>query len=133
MPQAFGGYGRSRLYTPPSASPSPSCSSVIPSGESRFLSQDSPASVVQVSMKRDRHPVVLITGAGRGIGLATAEAFADAGYAVVIAERAVARGRRAERTLRKRGHDALFVRTDVAKAGDAERAVNAAIKRFSKL
>ncbi|MGH7637931.1 MAG: SDR family NAD(P)-dependent oxidoreductase, partial [Gemmatimonadaceae bacterium] len=31
--------------------------------------------------------VALITGAGRGIGFATARAFAEAGYSVVIAER----------------------------------------------
>jgi NAD(P)-dependent dehydrogenase (short-subunit alcohol dehydrogenase family) len=82
---------------------------------------------------RRTRPVALITGAGRGIGLATAEAFADAGYAVVIAERAAARGRSAERALRTSGHEALFVRTDVAKPGHAERAVTAAIKRFGRL
>jgi NAD(P)-dependent dehydrogenase (short-subunit alcohol dehydrogenase family) len=31
-------------------------------------------------------PVAIITGAGRGIGRATAKAFAAEGYAVVIAE-----------------------------------------------
>ena len=77
--------------------------------------------------------VALVTGAGRGIGLATAEAFAAAGFAVVIAERAAAPGRRAEKTLRARGYHALFVRTDVAVPADAQRAVRAAVRRFGRL
>jgi NAD(P)-dependent dehydrogenase (short-subunit alcohol dehydrogenase family) len=39
-----------------------------------------------------RQRVALITGAGRGIGFETARAFVDAGYAVVIAERAESSG-----------------------------------------
>src|SRR5688500_9293231 len=78
-------------------------------------------------------PVVLVTGAGRGIGRATAQAFAEAGFAVVVAERAPARGRSAERALRAMGAPALFVRTDVADPGAAQRAVRAAVKRFGGL
>lgn len=77
--------------------------------------------------------MALITGAGRGIGLATAQAFAAAGYAVVIAERVTAFGRRAERGLQAAGAAALFVRTDVAAPGAAERAVRAAVSRFGRL
>jgi NAD(P)-dependent dehydrogenase (short-subunit alcohol dehydrogenase family) len=47
--------------------------------------------------------VAIITGAGRGIGRATAEAFAGEGYAVVIAELHAALGRRAEQELVKAG------------------------------
>ena len=78
-------------------------------------------------------PVALITGAGRGIGRATAEAFAAEGWAVVIAEVCAALGRRAERALTRTGAPALFVVTDVAKPHSVERALNAALRRFDRL
>jgi NAD(P)-dependent dehydrogenase (short-subunit alcohol dehydrogenase family) len=81
----------------------------------------------------DRRPVALVTGAGRGIGRATAEEFGAAGYAVLVAERAARLGRSAERALRLGGAPAVFVRTDVAAPGAAERAVRAAMKRFGRL
>jgi len=84
-------------------------------------------------MSRGRERVVLVTGAGRGIGFATAQAFTDAGYAVVIAERVVGRGRSAARKLRGAGASAVFVNTDVAERGAAERAVRAALTRFGRL
>jgi NAD(P)-dependent dehydrogenase (short-subunit alcohol dehydrogenase family) len=83
--------------------------------------------------ENQKRRVALITGAGRGIGRAAAEAFAAAGYAVVIAERVISIGRRVERALRAAGAQAVFVRTDVAAAGAAERAVRAAVRRFGRL
>lgn len=62
-----------------------------------------------------------MTGAGRGIGRATAEALADAGYRVVLAELSPQLGRRAERALRRRGAEALFIETDVADARSVAR------------
>ena len=66
---------------------------------------------------RHARPVAMITGAGRGIGRATAEAFAGEGYAVVLAELRPALGRRAEQALRRSGATASFVPTRTASTG----------------
>jgi meso-butanediol dehydrogenase/(S,S)-butanediol dehydrogenase/diacetyl reductase len=78
-------------------------------------------------------PVALITGAGRGIGAATAVAFAAAGYAVVLAERLAGSGKRTERMLLRTGARAFFVPTDVASQVSARRSVATAIQRFGRL
>jgi len=57
--------------------------------------------------------VILVTGAGRGIGLQTARAFALLGGKVVLAELSEA-GRAAEEQIRAEGGEALYVQTDVA-------------------
>lgn len=78
-------------------------------------------------------PVALVTGAGRGIGRATAEAFAAEGWAVVIAELRPALGRRVERALTRAGAPARFVPTDVADPRAVERAVRTALRLFGRL
>lgn len=78
-------------------------------------------------------PVAMVTGAGRGIGRSTAEAFAQAGYAVVLAELLPVPGRRAEAALRRAGAAALFLRTDVARAESVARSVKATVDRFGRL
>jgi 3-oxoacyl-[acyl-carrier protein] reductase len=57
--------------------------------------------------------VVVITGAGMGIGRATAVAFARAGYAVVVTDILEAEGRSVAETIRRAGGEASFQRLDV--------------------
>lgn len=80
-----------------------------------------------------RRPVTVITGAGRGIGRAAAEAFAVEGHAVVLAEVRPALGRRAERQLARDGAAALFVETDVADAASLERMVRVVHARLGRI
>jgi NAD(P)-dependent dehydrogenase (short-subunit alcohol dehydrogenase family) len=77
--------------------------------------------------------IALITAGGRGIGRATAEAFAAAGWAVLIAELQPALGRRVERALARTGARARFVRTDIGTPRSAQRAVRVALRRFGRL
>jgi hypothetical protein len=59
--------------------------------------------------------VIVVTGAGRGIGLQIARAFALLGGKVVLAELSE-QGQAAERLICAEGGDAFFVQTDVADA-----------------
>ena len=77
--------------------------------------------------------VVLVTGAGNGIGLAIAQAFSAAGAAVVIAEINQPSAERAAAQLAAAGGQALAVPTDVADEVAVERMVAAALAQFGRI
>ena len=77
--------------------------------------------------------VALITGAGRGIGEGTARVFAQAGYAVVLAERDETSGRNLETELKASGHEAFFVQTDVTLEPSIQACITAALERYGRL
>ncbi len=77
--------------------------------------------------------VAFITGAGSGIGRATALLFAQEGASVVIAELAPELGRAAADEVMKAGGEALFVETDVTDEASVERAIEETISRFGSL
>lgn len=65
----------------------------------------------------------IVTGAGSGIGRATAGLLAELGAAVVLADVDEERGAEAAAEITKAGGAADFVRCDVSKAADCERVV----------
>jgi NAD(P)-dependent dehydrogenase (short-subunit alcohol dehydrogenase family) len=82
---------------------------------------------------RLQNKVALITGAGRGIGLAVARKFAMEGAAVVIAEIDPDTGRAAAEELITDGFRALAVPTDITQEAQVENAVQQAIEQFGGL
>jgi NAD(P)-dependent dehydrogenase (short-subunit alcohol dehydrogenase family) len=77
--------------------------------------------------------VALITGAGSGLGLATAKAFADSGASVVLAdwnEKAVLA---AAEELTAQGHKALAIRCDVSDDAQVEGMVQQTVATFGHL
>src|SRR5215469_7492277 len=77
--------------------------------------------------------VVLITGGTSGIGKATALAFAEAGAKVVITGRREKEGGEVASEITKTGGTAAFVRTDVAKDAEVQRAVNFVLSTHGRL
>jgi NAD(P)-dependent dehydrogenase (short-subunit alcohol dehydrogenase family) len=80
---------------------------------------------------RDR--VVLITGGGRGIGAATAQAVVAEGGAVAIGDMLEAEGQATAAALCAAGGRAVFCRTDVTQEADCARLAALAVERFGRL
>jgi NAD(P)-dependent dehydrogenase (short-subunit alcohol dehydrogenase family) len=74
--------------------------------------------------------VVIVTGAGSGIGLATARSFADAGDRVVIADFDAAAATAAQDELRHGGAQALAIAVDVSDRAQVDRMVATTVERF---
>lgn len=82
-------------------------------------------------MARFNGKVVIVTGAGSGIGAATAKRFADEGASVVLAGRRLARLQEVAATLAPAA--SLVCQTDVAQEADIASLIDATIKTFGKL
>jgi NAD(P)-dependent dehydrogenase (short-subunit alcohol dehydrogenase family) len=77
--------------------------------------------------------VVIITGAGSGIGKAAAGLMAQAGAKVVISDINEEHGNSAVAGIKQNGGDAFFVRADSSKPEDNEALVKQAIQQYGAL
>jgi cyclopentanol dehydrogenase len=84
-------------------------------------------------MKRLKGKVALISGGARGMGATEARLFAKEGARVVIGDVLEVEGRRVADEINEAGGEALFIRLDVTKEEDWDRAVKATVRRFQKL
>ncbi len=77
--------------------------------------------------------VALITGAGNGIGRATALGFAAAGAKVVVVDHDQAAGEATTGILRQRGADAFFAAADVTQSADVQNFVKLAVEKYGSI
>jgi NAD(P)-dependent dehydrogenase (short-subunit alcohol dehydrogenase family) len=80
-----------------------------------------------------RNKVVLITGGTRGIGRATALAFARAGAQVVITGRHSDEGEKTVAAIKEAGGAAVYIKADVTKEEDCRAMVDETVKLFGRL
>ena len=83
--------------------------------------------------RRLMNKVVLVTGAGSGIGKASALAFAREGAKVIVADTIAEDGEDTVDSIKRAGGEASFVRTDVSKATEVESMVNRTIETYGHL
>ena len=77
--------------------------------------------------------VALITGAGSGIGRASALAFAREGAKVAVADIVVEGGEETVRMVKEAGGEAFFIKVDVANAADVEAMVNTVVDTYGRI
>lgn len=80
-----------------------------------------------------RGKVALVTGAGSGIGRASARAFAAAGAHVVVSDVSARGGEETVQSIRAAGGEATFVRADVTRASEVAALVSDTVAQHGRL
>jgi len=75
----------------------------------------------------------IITGAGSGIGRASAILFSQEGARICVADIDQEGGQQTVDLIKRKGSDAIFVDADITKASDAERMVKVTLDQYGKL
>ncbi|HET9276799.1 MAG TPA: glucose 1-dehydrogenase [Flavitalea sp.] len=84
-------------------------------------------------MKQLENKVAIITGAGSGIGKATAALFAEQGAKVVVSDISETNGLAVVAELKKNGGDAYFVKADSSKPADNQALVEQTLEQYGAL
>ena len=74
----------------------------------------------------------IVTGAGSGIGKSIAQAYAEEGASVVVAEKNLERARDVAARIQARGGDAVSIVTDVSRFDSVDEMVKKTLDRFGK-
>lgn len=82
---------------------------------------------------RLKNKVAVITGAGSGIGRASALAFAREGAKVVVADWGDKTGEESVKLIKKQGDDAIFVKVDVSKSADVANLVKQTLSQYGRV
>lgn len=77
--------------------------------------------------------VAIITGAGSGIGKATAELFAREGAKVIVSDINEANGKSAVEDIKRNGGEAFYIHADSSKAEDNEALVKQTLEKYGRL
>ena len=77
--------------------------------------------------------VALVTGAGSGIGRATALVFAREGAKVVVSDIVVEGGEETVQQIKAAGGEAIFVKADVSQAADVEALITQTVETYGRL
>lgn len=84
-------------------------------------------------MKRLENKIVVITGAGGGIGRVAADVFADEGAVVLILEVNEEQGKAAEEQIKSRGNEACFYKADISDENAVKEVFADIKKKYGKL